>query len=78
MGNIELGSVFTPAKIVYSPKIEFMEVKDARLKKNWPNGISRIVFELKNPKNKGKIEFVMSEVKWFCVEIFRLWRNGYY
>jgi hypothetical protein len=37
-----------------SPKIEFIEVTDTGLKRYWPDGITRIVFEIKNPKLKGK------------------------
>ncbi len=37
-----------------SPNIEFNEVTDAGLKRYWPEGITRIVFQIKNPKLKGK------------------------
>ena len=37
-----------------SPKIEFYEVKDRGLKRYWPDGITRIVLELRNPGLKGK------------------------
>lgn len=50
------------AKIV-SPKIEFYELTDARLKRTWPEGVSRIVFELKNPRLTGKNELVLTEIK---------------
>jgi hypothetical protein len=37
-----------------SPKIEFYEVTDNGLRRYWPDGITRIVLELKNPKVKGR------------------------
>jgi hypothetical protein len=37
-----------------SPKIEFYEVTDNGLRRYWPDGITRIVLELKNPKGKGR------------------------
>ncbi len=43
------------SKIV-SPKIEFNEVTDNGLKRYWPEGITRIVFTINNPKTKGKNE----------------------
>ncbi len=45
-----------------SPKIEFIEVTDGRLKRYWPEGVTRIVFEMINPKLKGKNEMIISEV----------------
>ncbi len=47
------------AKIV-SPKIEFNEVTDRGLSRYWPDGITRIVFEIKNPKLKGKNSVTVS------------------
>jgi hypothetical protein len=46
-----------------SPKLEFIEVTDRGLKRYWPDGITRIVFEIKNPKLKGNNEFVITELK---------------
>lgn len=46
---------------VVSPKIEFNQVEDDKLKKYWPNGITRIVFELKSPGITGKNEFVITK-----------------
>lgn len=46
-----------------SPKIEFNEVTDNGLKRYWPDGVTRIVFEVKKPKLKGKNEFVIAELK---------------
>ncbi len=46
-----------------SPEIEFNEVTDSGLKRYWPNGVTRIKFEIKKPKIKGKNEFVITEVK---------------
>ena len=57
--NLDL--TFNP-KIV-SPKIEFYEITDAGLKRFWPEGITRIVFEMHNLGMKGDHEFVLSEVK---------------
>jgi hypothetical protein len=37
-----------------SSKIEFIEVTDSGLKRYWPEGITRIVLQIKNPKLKGK------------------------
>jgi hypothetical protein len=39
-----------------SPKIEFNEVTDNGLKRYWPEGITRIVFTVNNPKTKGRNE----------------------
>lgn len=67
-GVLELtGDDFTLAlkydsKIV-TPKIEFIEVTDSKLKIYWPDGVTRIVFELKNPKIKGKNELKITKVK---------------
>jgi hypothetical protein len=48
------------AKIV-SPKIEFNEVTDGGLKRYWPDGITRIVLEIKNPKLRGKNSVTVSK-----------------
>ncbi len=48
------------AKVV-SPKIEFIEVTDRGLKRYWPDGITRIVLEIKNPKLKGKNSVTVSK-----------------
>ena len=45
-----------------SPKIEFIEVTDGRLKRYWQEGVTRIVFEMINPKLKGKNELVINEI----------------
>jgi hypothetical protein len=37
-----------------TPKIEFYEVTDRGLMRYWPEGITRVVLEIKNPKLKGK------------------------
>jgi hypothetical protein len=37
-----------------SPRIEFIEVTDTGLKRYWPEGITRIVLEINNPKLKGE------------------------
>lgn len=46
-----------------SPIIEFNEVTDKGLMRYWPDGITRIVFEIKNPKLKGKNQVVVEKVK---------------
>lgn len=48
---------------IVTPKIEFYEVTDGRLKKYWPEGISRIVFEINNPGLKGATELTLKEVR---------------
>ncbi len=45
-----------------SPRIEFIEVTDERLKSYWPEGVTRIVFEISNPKLTGKSELVLRDV----------------
>lgn len=44
-----------------TPEIEFNEVTDAGLRRYWPDGITRIVFTVNNPKAKGKNEIVITE-----------------
>lgn len=39
-----------------SPEIEFNEVTDDGLRQYWPDGITRIVFTVNNPKTKGRYE----------------------
>jgi len=46
-----------------TPTIEFNEVTDKGLMRYWPGGITRIVFEIKNPTLKGKNQVVVEEVK---------------
>jgi hypothetical protein len=45
-----------------TPKIEFNEVTDNGLKRYWPEGITRIVFTVNNPKTKGKNEIVITKM----------------
>ena len=40
------------SKIV-KPKIEFIEVTDATLKRYWPKGVTRVVLQFINPSLKG-------------------------
>jgi hypothetical protein len=67
-GTLQLaGDGFTLAlkydsKIV-TPKIELNEVTDSGLKRYWPDGVTRIVFEVNKPKTKGKNELIITEVK---------------
>ncbi len=44
-----------------TPEIEFNEVTDTGLLRYWPDGITRIVFTVNNPKTKGKNEIVITE-----------------
>jgi hypothetical protein len=46
-----------------SPVIEFNEVTDRSLKRYWPDGITRIVFTVKNAGVKGKNQFEITESK---------------
>jgi len=48
---------------VVTPKIEFREVTDRSLKRYWPNGVTRIVLEFRNPGLKGGQEVVFTPVK---------------
>ncbi len=48
---------------IVSPAIEFIKVTDTKLKTYWPGGITRIVFTLINPKQKGKNEIVITAAK---------------
>jgi hypothetical protein len=48
--------------IKISPRIEFIEVTDERLKSYWPEGVTRIVFEILNPKLIGKSELVIRDL----------------
>lgn len=45
---------------VVAPTIEFIEVTDGGLKRYWPNGVTRIVFTIKNPKLKGENSFTIT------------------
>jgi hypothetical protein len=46
-----------------SPVFEFNEVTDTALKRYWPDGITRIVFTIKDPGLKGKNQIILSEGK---------------
>ncbi len=46
-----------------APVIEFNEVTDSGLRRYWPEGITRIVFKLIDPKTKGKNEIVITEAE---------------
>jgi len=45
------------------PAIEFNEVTDEGLRRYWPDGITRIVFEIQNQAAKGKNQLVIEPVK---------------
>jgi len=67
-GTIQLeGDGFTLAlkydSKALSPKIEYKEVTDSGLKRYWPNGVTRILFEIKKPKTKGKNRLIITEIK---------------
>jgi hypothetical protein len=38
---------------IVTPVIEFKEVNDRSLKRYWPNGVTRLKLEFKNPGVKG-------------------------
>ena len=59
--GFKLALKYNPESVI--PKIEFFEVTDAKLKSYWPNGVTRIVFEIKNQALKGKNELVFTEIK---------------
>jgi hypothetical protein len=46
-----------------TPKIEFNKVTDSKLKTYWPGGITRIVFEIKNQKLKGKNQIIIENMR---------------
>jgi hypothetical protein len=46
-----------------TPKIEFNKVTDSKLKTYWPGGITRIVFEIKNQKLKGKNQSIIENMR---------------
>ena len=48
---------------ILQPAIEFTEVTDEQLKQYWPEGVSRIVFEFRDPKLKGKSRIEISEIR---------------
>jgi hypothetical protein len=58
-GTLTLQGEDYTLELTYNPKatdptIEFIEVTDNGLKRYWPNGVTRIVFPLKNPGLKGE------------------------
>ena len=46
---------------VVKPKIEFIEVTDSGLRRYWPDGVTRIVFDIMTPGLKGKNQLVITE-----------------
>lgn len=58
--GFKLALQFNPK--VVSPKIEYYEVTDAGLKRYWPKGVTRIVFEMLKLRKKGKNELSLSEI----------------
>ena len=48
---------------VVTPKIEFNEVTDSKLKTYWPGGITRIVFEIKDQKLKENNQISIEQMK---------------
>ncbi len=45
----------------FTPEIDFNEVTDSKLKRYWPDGITRIILKWNNPKTSGKSEIVFTE-----------------
>lgn len=45
------------------PKIEFIPVNDRSLKRYWPNGVTRMVFEFLNPGLKGSQTLTITQAK---------------
>jgi len=48
---------------ILKPKIEFIEITDLRLKKYWPNGITRVVLEYIKPGLKGSSVVIFTKAK---------------
>jgi len=48
---------------VVSPVIEFNEVTDTSLKRYWPNGITRIVLNIKSAVPIGKNQIEITKVR---------------
>ena len=46
-----------------TPKIELNEITDTKLRRYWPDGVTRIVFTINNPKTKGKNEIVITKAE---------------
>ena len=46
-----------------TPEIEYNEINDSKLKYYWPKGVTRIVFNIKNPGIKGKNQIEILEDK---------------
>ena len=57
--NLEMR--YNPEKV--NPEIEFNEVLDPMLKRYWPEGITRIVFTLKDPGMKGNNQIEIIKTK---------------
>lgn len=58
--GFNLALTFDPKAV--SPKIEFHEITDEGLKRYWPEGVTRIVFEINKPKKKGSHELIIKEI----------------
>jgi hypothetical protein len=43
--------------------VEFIEVTDDKLKGYWPKGITRVIFEMKDPGIKGKNTIEIKAIK---------------
>ena len=52
-------NMFYNPKLI-NPKIEFIEVKDSKLKNYWPKGVTRVVMEFIKPGLKGNTEIIFS------------------
>lgn len=67
-GNIQLSGDGFELIMNYNAKaltceIEFIEVTDSKLKRYWPEGVTRIVLTVKNPGLSGKNKIVVTEKK---------------
>ena len=52
---------YDPGKV--TPEMEFYEVNDRLLRRYWPDGITRIVFTLKNQGTRGQNQIILTEDK---------------
>ncbi len=52
---------YNPAAL--KSQVEFIKITDNSLRRYWPDGVSRIVFTLNNPKIKGKNKVVVTKVE---------------
>jgi len=58
--GFELDLKYNAKKV--SPKIEYIEVTDSKLKTYWPKGVTRIVFTIKNMSTTGSNDIFITKV----------------